>query len=90
MVGCNEPITVEYEFCIDGNIGSYTISLGDEEIIHEKLEFLLNKRRGVYFECSPDSISINSSIVKEKELSYTECCFERINGILVKKDTDFE
>ena len=30
MVGCNEPITVEYEFCIDGNIGSYTISLGDE------------------------------------------------------------
>lgn len=68
MVGCNEPITVEYEFCIDGNTGSYTISLGDDEIIREKLEFLLNKRRGVYFECSPDSISINSNIVKEKEL----------------------
>ena len=37
-----------------------------------------------------EMLSVLDRIVKEKGLSYTECCFERINGILVKKDTDFE
>lgn len=30
-------------------------------------------------------LSVLDRIVKEKELSYTECCFEEINGRLVKK-----
>lgn len=30
-------------------------------------------------------LSVLNRVVKEKELSYTECCFERIDGRLVKK-----
>jgi len=68
MVGNDEPIVVEYEFVLSGHVGRYCISLGKEEIVYEKLEFLLNKRKGVYFECSEAGISINPGIVKSKDL----------------------
>lgn len=68
MVDCDDSIIAEYEFSISGNAGKYYIELGENEIICEKLEYLLNKRRGVYFDCSKDSIRINSSIVKDKDL----------------------
>lgn len=67
MVGCEEPISLEYEFQINGNIGKYSISLDESEIIHEKLEYLLSKRRGIYFDCSSSGITINHSIVKDKK-----------------------
>ena len=70
MVECEEAITAEYEFQIDGNNGKYCISLNEDEIIYEKLEFMLSKRKGVYFECSPSSININSTVIKDKEFLY--------------------
>lgn len=68
MVGNNDNIEVEYEFSLLGSLGKYIIKLNEEEIIYEKLEFLLNKRKGTYFECSPQGININYGIVKSKEL----------------------
>lgn len=68
MVGSSEPIVAEYEFSLLGSIGKYRIELNGEEIVHEKLEYLLSKRRGIYFECSSQGIYINSGIVKSKEL----------------------
>lgn len=67
MVGCDEPITVEYEFQIEKKEGIYSITLGESEIINEKLEYILNKRKGVYFECSASSLNINKTIFKDKE-----------------------
>lgn len=68
MVDCDKSIVAEYEFKIWGNTGKYLVELGENEIIHERLEYLLNKRRGVYFDCSKEAITINSSIVKDKDL----------------------
>lgn len=68
MVDCVDPICAEFEFVIGSNIGTYYVELGAEEIIREKLVYKLNQRRGVYFDCAPNSISINSSIVKDKDL----------------------
>lgn len=68
MVGNDEPIVVEYEFQIAGNTGKYSVSFGEDEIIYERLEYLLNKRKGVYFECSEAGISINPSVLKSKDL----------------------
>ena len=68
MVGCDDPVVAEYDFQIFGNAGRYTIQLGKDEIIYEKLEYLLNKRRGIYFECAESGININSAIVKDKDL----------------------
>ena len=68
MVGNDEPIVVEYEFQISGNIGKYSIAFGQDEIIYERLEYLLNKRKGVYFECSESGVNINPSVLKSKDL----------------------
>lgn len=67
MIDCDEPIHAEYGFMINGNHGVYTIELGDDEIVYEKLEYLLNKRRGTYFECLHGNITINHVIFLDKD-----------------------
>ena len=56
------------EFLISGNAGKYTIAFGQDEIIYERLEYLLNKRKGVYFDCSASGVNINPGILKSKDL----------------------
>ena len=68
MAGNDEPIMVDYEFQISGNTGKYSITFGQDEIIYERLEYLLNKRKGIYFECSESGININPTVVKSKDL----------------------
>lgn len=68
MVGSDGPIIAEYEFCINGSVGEYYIELGEEEILRERLVFLINTRRGVYFDCNPENLSINNAIVSDKDL----------------------
>lgn len=65
MVGTMEPIQLEYEFLIEGRTGRYCIELGETEIIHERLEYVLDKRRGVYFDLTPDTQKINANIFKD-------------------------
>ena len=47
MVDCDAPIGVEYEFNIGGNKGKYCVQLGKTEILHERLEYTLNRRKGI-------------------------------------------
>lgn len=68
MVGCDEPISVQYEFCVDNSQGTYIIEMNSDEIIHERLEYKLNRRRSLYFDYSKESSYINTSIVKDKDL----------------------
>lgn len=68
MIGCNDPIVAEYEFQINGHMGRYLVELSQTEIVHERLEFLLNKRRGVYFDCKTNAISVNRGIVVDDDL----------------------
>lgn len=68
MIDCDGTIVAEYEFCIGNNYGSYRVEFDQEEIVYEKLEYLLNKRRGVHFECSSKGIEINKAIIKDKDL----------------------
>ena len=63
MIGSEDSIVAEYEFRIGENTGRYRVELGQNEIVYEKLEYLLTKRRGIHFECSPDGISINKAII---------------------------
>lgn len=68
MIGSTDPIVAQFEFSIKGNQGLYQVALGDHEIIHERLEYLQSRRRGVYFDCTPGKLSINSSITTSKNL----------------------
>ena len=67
-VESEDNISAQYDFVIGENTGSYYIELGEQEIIHERLEYKLNQRKGVCFDCSSKDIFINPAIVKEKEL----------------------
>lgn len=68
MIGSIDPIVAEFEFSINGNQGLYQIELGSKEIVHERLEYLQSRRRGVYFDCTPGKLSINSNITTSKNL----------------------
>lgn len=67
MVGNDSPIIAEFEFDIGNKKGKYHIELGEKEIIYEKLEYTLNKRCGVYYECSADGIYVNNSIITDND-----------------------
>ncbi|MDO4648660.1 MAG: AAA family ATPase [Eubacteriales bacterium] len=67
MVDTAENMSVEYQFVINGNPGSYYIEMDDTSIVKERLEFKLSKRRGCYFNIEDDEININSKIFETKE-----------------------
>lgn len=67
MVDSTENMSVEYQFVINGNPGSYYIEMDDTSIVKERLEFKLSKRRGCYFNLEDDEININSKIFESKE-----------------------
>lgn len=64
MIDCEDPIVAEYEFNINGNNGCYRVEFGQDEIVHERLEYVLNRRRGLYFDCSSDGILINHTVIQ--------------------------
>ena len=68
MVDSDKPIAAQYEFSLSGITGMYTVEFDNSEITHEHLEYLLNQRRGVYFDCSADKIAINNGILDNKAL----------------------
>lgn len=68
MVGSENNTVVRYDFAISGRVGSYTVEFGETEIVHERLEFIINKRRGVYFDCTKNSILLNEKIFISSDL----------------------
>ena len=62
MVGSDGAIFVQYDFSIGGRNGSYLVEFGKTEIVHERLEFVINKRRGVFFDCSQNRIMLNDNL----------------------------
>ena len=68
MIDTVGNVLAEYEFVIDGRAGKYTVEFGKSEIVHERLEYLVNQRRGTYFDCLSDSKQVNTGIVTNKEL----------------------
>lgn len=64
MIDCEDSIVAEYEFNINGNNGCYRVEFGQDEIVHERLEYVLNRRRGLYFDCSSDGILINDTVIQ--------------------------
>jgi AAA15 family ATPase/GTPase len=68
MVGSTKPVRLEYEFLINKKLGSYFVEFGAEGIIHERLEYVLEKRRGVYFDLTDNKKMINKALFKSDSL----------------------
>ena len=64
MIGSNEPVYLQYDFVINAKKGSYIVEFGEDGIIHEKLEYVLEKRRGTYFDLTLDKKIINKALFK--------------------------
>ena len=67
MINSNENMSLEYEFNIDGGSGCYYVEMDAYNIIKERLEFRLNKKRGCYFNIEDDDVYINEKIFESKE-----------------------
>ena len=65
-VSSNEPMYVEFGFNIGGKRGIYLLETDNSQIIHERLEFTITKRKGIYFDIIPSNISINEKIFLDK------------------------
>lgn len=65
-VSSEEPMLLEFGFNIDGKRGRYLLETNNTQIIHEKLEFLLTKKRGIYFDITENKSSINEKIFLDK------------------------
>ena len=65
-VGSIEPMLVEFGFQISSKSGKYILETDNNQIIHERLEFIVTKRRGIYIDITPSKISINEKIFLDK------------------------
>ena len=66
-VSSTENMYLEFGFNLNGKSGKYIIETDNSQIIHEHLEYVLVRNRGIYFDITPESISINDKIFTEKE-----------------------
>lgn len=68
MINSDENMSLEYEFIINGNIGSYYIEMDSSSIVKERLEYKLNKNKGCYIDISSEgSVTINERIFESKD-----------------------
>ena len=76
-VDSNEDMTIEIGFSIGERLGVYKIEFDDERIIRERLEYVFNKNKIVFFDISIDNRKINPQIVSSSFLS-------ELDGMLYK------
>lgn len=67
MINSNENMSLEYEFNIDGGSGCYYVEMDAYNIVKERLEFRLNKKRSCYFNIEDDDVYISEKIFESKE-----------------------
>ena len=71
MVASDEPMLLEVGFRLNNRSGRYLIETDDNQLIHERLEYVLAKNKGTYFDITPEKISISTKIFQDRA-SYNE------------------
>lgn len=65
-IDSTKNMILEYGFVYKGKNGIYRIEMSDNEIVSEKLEYVLNKNQTYYFDIDSKSTKINSNIFTDK------------------------
>lgn len=65
-VGTSENMTLDFSFVINQKKGRYVIEMNDTEIVHEHLEYTLEKNKGVYFDLLPGIVKLNDKVFLNK------------------------
>ncbi|WP_157151113.1 ATP/GTP-binding protein [Brachyspira sp. SAP_772] len=63
-IGSKDNMVLEFGFKLNGKNGVYYIETDNENIVKEKLEYVLDKNKTKYFELSNKEIYINKSLFK--------------------------
>lgn len=71
MVASDEPMLLEVGFRLNDRSGRYLIEADDNQLIHERLEYVLAKNKGTYFDITPHKMSISTKIFQDRS-SYNE------------------
>ena len=71
MVASDEPMLLEVGFRLSDRSGRYLIETDDNQLIHERLEYVLAKNKGTYFDITPEKMSISTKIFQDRA-SYNE------------------
>lgn len=66
-IDSTDNLVLEYGFVYKGKNGIYHIEMDDNEIVSEKLEYVINKNQTYYFDLKPNSMKININIFKDKD-----------------------
>lgn len=66
-VSSDDPMILEVGFRLNGKSGRYLLETDNTQIIHERLEYILTQRRGLYFDITPKKSYISSLILSDKE-----------------------
>ena len=73
LIDSPEPMLIEFGFLLNGKRGRYIIQTNDSELIHERLEYVLSKNKGVYYDISKKNRRINPKIFNTLS-AYNEVC----------------
>lgn len=65
-IGSTENMTMEFGFSIKGKNGVYKIEMNEEEIVSERLDFILNKNQTNFYEINNNVMNINTKIFNDK------------------------
>ncbi len=65
-IGTSENMIMEFSFIIKGKKGKYLLEMNDSEIVHERLEYTLEKNKGLYFDISPNEKKLNEKVFINK------------------------
>lgn len=63
----NENMLLEFGFVIDGNPGNYLLEFDENKIVHEKLDFVLNKNKTNLYDIHSEEIKINDKLFLDNE-----------------------
>ena len=65
-IGSTDNMIMEYGFVYNKKNGVYRIEMNNEEIVSEKLEYVINKNQTYFFDINKNNIKINSNIFLDK------------------------
>lgn len=66
MVSSSDTMYLEFGFKLRDKSGKYILETNDSQIIHERLEYVLTKNKGIYFDITPSKTNISTKIFLEK------------------------
>ena len=65
-IGATGNLVLDFSFVIKGKKGRYLIEMDDKEIVHERLEYTLEKNKGLYFDITSSSKKLNEKVFVDK------------------------